>query len=238
MLNDPKFDRRLCGLLFDFDGLMVDTEYPSYQGWTELYQAYGCTLDLETYAKHIGSPGAYDLHGHLESLVGRRLNRVQLQAARRRRYRVLTKNQKLLPGVQGYLDSGRKRGLRIGIVSGSPDTWVESHLRDFGIRQYFDCLVTAGDVSHNKPNPEGYDRALGCLAIRADEAIAFEDSPHGVTAARRAGIYCVAVPNGVTRRLSLEHADRVVPSLAEVPLWKLLRQFANEKKGRNSRKDQ
>ena len=115
---------------------------------------------------------------------------------------------------------------------------MESHLRDFGIRQYFDCLVTAGDVSHNKPNPEGYDRALGCLAIRADEAIAFEDSPHGVTAARRAGIYCVAVPNGVTRRLSLEHADRVVPSLAEVPLWKLLGQFANEKKGRNSRKDQ
>ena len=217
--------RNLQGLIFDFDGLIVDTEYPSFQGWTALYESHGCELPLTTYAKHIGSPGAYDLHAHLESLVGRPLNREALVEERRQRYRQLTVNQQLLPGVKEYVTTASQRGLRLGIASGSSRTWVEPHLHQFALHEHFDCITSAEDISQTKPNPEVYEKTLAALGCKPEEVIAFEDSPHGVTAAQRARIFCVAVPNGITRQLSLDHADYILESFSALPFAQLLRHF-------------
>ena len=87
----------------------------------------------------------------------------------------------------------------------------------------FDAIVAADhDPARAKPQPTLYLEALDALGLQAEEAVALEDSPNGVRAARAAGIFCVAVPNGVTGALNLDEADLVVPSLADLPLDELL----------------
>ena len=85
-------------------------------------------------------------------------------------------------------------------------------------------LVALGsdDVQITKPDPDLFLSVVECLGVSAQQAIAFEDSPHGVTAAKQAGLYCVAVPNPVTRQLSLAHADLVLESLEDLSLDELI----------------
>ena len=199
----------------------MDTEFPSFQGWSELYEAHGCLLSMPTYAKHIGSPGAYDLFAHLEAQVGRSLDRPALTEKRRQRYYELTVDQQPFPGVKDYLADAKRHGLTLGIASGSRREWVEDHLHKFDLRAYFDCITGAEDVSCTKPDPEVYERTLDALGLGPEQVVAFEDSPHGVTAAQRAGIYCVAVPNRVTRQLSLDHADFQLASFSTLSLAQL-----------------
>ena len=99
------------------------------------------------------------------------------------------------------------------------------HLEERGIRHHFECVLAADDVSVTKPDPDLYTTALRCLDVSATQAIAFEDSPNGVLAAKRAGLYCVAVPNPLTRQLQIEEADLQLNSLEELPLRGLLARF-------------
>ena len=176
---------------------------------------------MPTYAKHIGSPGAYDLFAHLEAQIGRSLDRLTLTEKRRQRYYELTVDQQPFPGVQDYLAGAKRHGLALGIASGSPRVWVEGHLHKFDLHSYFDCITSADEVSRIKPDPEVYQRTLRVLGLGPGQVVAFEDSPHGVTAAQRAGIYCVAVPNRVTRQLSLGHADYQIASFLTLPFAQL-----------------
>jgi HAD superfamily hydrolase (TIGR01509 family) len=217
------------GLIFDFDGLMVDTELPTFQTWQEVYQAYGGSLPLSTYATCIGSPGSFDPHEYLEAQLGRRLDREAIRLRRRQRYIELTAGQSLLPGVRDYITDAKRLGLKLGVASSSPSDWVVAHLSQFGLRECFDSIKCADNATRIKPDPELYELVLAALGLRADQVIALEDSPNGVLAAKRAGIFCVAVPNSVTRQLSLDRADRQITSLADCPLKELLLQV--EKNG-------
>jgi HAD superfamily hydrolase (TIGR01509 family) len=147
-----------------------------------------------------------------------------IRVRHRRRYTELTQGQSILPGVLDYLTDAKRLGLKLGVASSSPREWVVGHLVQFGLREHFDCITCADDATRIKPDPELYRLALAALDLYADQAIALEDSPHGVLAAKRAGLFCVAVPNPVTRQLSLDHADLYLRSLADVPLEKLLMQ--------------
>jgi len=95
---------------------------------------------------------------------------------------------------------------------------VNRNLDKFGLREHFDVVCTRDDVSTVKPDPALYLLALEKLDVGAGEAIAFEDSPNGILAAKRAGIFCIAVPNPLTERLSLDQADRRLKSLEEFDL--------------------
>ena len=95
--------------------------------------------------------------------------------------------------------------------------------------EYFDVMKCSNDVSRTKPAPDLYHAALTALGIKANGAVVLEDSPVGVTAAKRAGIFCVAVPNELTRQLSLEHADFVLGSLADMSLERLLDEVESRK---------
>jgi HAD superfamily hydrolase (TIGR01509 family) len=130
---------------------------------------------------------------------------------------------KLLPGVVEHLDAARAAGLKVGVASSSSRDWVMGHLVRLGILDRFDCLRCRDDVANVKPEPDLYVAVLECLGVAASEAIAIEDSPNGVLAAKRAGLRCVAIPNSITARLDLGQADVVLGSLAEVTLAELLR---------------
>ena len=215
------------GLLFDFDGLLVDTETPARLVWEELYREHGHELPQEKWATLVGTIGArFDPLGHLQELVGEPLDEEAFDTRRREREYALTDLEELRPGVEEYFADAERLGLRTAVVSSSDTRWIERHLGRLGHLEGLDAIVAAnGDTQRAKPRPDLYLEALDELGLRASEAIAFEDSPNGVTAAKAAGLICVAVPNPITATLALDDADLVLESLADVPLTELLERF-------------
>jgi HAD superfamily hydrolase (TIGR01509 family) len=213
----------ILALVFDFDGLILDTETTDFQSWQEVYRAHGCELRLEDWADCVGRPaGHFDPFEHLERLTGVRVERAQIRAQRSARMRELNLLQSVLPGVRGYLREARELGLKIGLASSSDRAWVHGHLGRLGLLDYFGTIKCVEDTGAHKPDPAPYLAALKTLEVPPDKAVAFEDSPHGVAAAKAAGMLCVAVPNSITRRLGLDGADLVLDSLASLPLSALL----------------
>jgi HAD superfamily hydrolase (TIGR01509 family) len=211
-------------IIFDFDGLILDTETPVYLSWRELYQRFGASLSFEEWGGIIGTSAAehFDPFDQLEAQFGRPLDRVRLEAERRQRELAMVAEEALLPGVQDYLAEARGMSLRLGVASSSSRDWVMSHLGDRGLLSYFEVVHTADDVERTKPDPALFLLTLESLGVEAGEAFVLEDSPNGVTAAQRAGIFCVAVPNSLTRLLSLDHADLRLESLTEMSLVELV----------------
>jgi len=219
------------GLLFDFDGLLIDTETPSRLAYEELYQEHGHELPVEQWATLVGTIGAqFDPDAHLEKLVGRRLDRDQIAKRLRAREHELCDLEDLRPGVEGYFAEADRLGLRTAVVSSSDTQWISRHLGRLGRLEGLDAVVAAnGDTRRAKPRPDLYVEALDRLGLTADEAIAFEDSANGVRAAKAAGLFCVAVPNPITATMAFEDADIVVGSLEELPLSDLLERFDGDR---------
>jgi HAD superfamily hydrolase (TIGR01509 family) len=213
---------KIRALIFDFDGLILDTEGPEYQSWSEIYREHGCQLDLDVWATCVGTSDVFDPYADLEARYGRPIDRERVRIARRRRNDELLALEALRPGIAGYVAEARERGLKLAVASSSKVPWVEGHLERLGIRPHFDHLSCYDGINPAKPDPYLYRAALAALDVAADEAIAIEDSPNGVLAANRAGIFCIAVPNLLTAQLPLDHADMRLGSLEDLPLEDLL----------------
>ena len=210
-------------LVFDFDGLILDTEGPIYLSWQELFASFGFPLPFEIWATTIGSAEAeYDPARELKHLVGQPLDWGRIEEERQQRELALIAQQPLLPGVEQTLQDARRLGLKLGLASSSSCAWVERHLKARGLCAYFDVVRAADDVRLTKPDPELYLAVLAQLGVQSAEAVALEDSPNGIRAAKAAGMYCVAVPNALTRQLPLNEADLRLESLAEMPLERWL----------------
>jgi HAD superfamily hydrolase (TIGR01509 family) len=221
---------KIRGLLFDFDGLLVDTESPSRLVWEELYHEHGFHLPHERWAGNVGTlDEPFEPLSHLEELLGHGVDRSALTERRRARELELVELEDLRPGVEDYLTEAERRGLSTAIVSSSWRWWIDPILVRLERSHSWHAIVAAdGDVDRAKPRPTLYLDALAALELGAEEAIAFEDSPNGVTAAKAAGIYCVAVPNPITATLAFDEADLVLESFAELPLPQLLERVESD----------
>jgi putative hydrolase of the HAD superfamily len=213
-------------LLFDFDGLILDTETPEVHTWKRIYSEYGFEYPLERALSTIGLLGhaSFDAAAYLHELTHDSLDVQALRARHRQESDVLIEREPLGNGVEAYLQDARRLGLRVAVASSSPRSWVEPHLKRLDLTQRFDQIITADHVTpgHVKPYPDIYLKALELLEIAPEEAIAFEDSLPGLTAAHAAGIFAVAVPNPITALLDLQAGNLVLPSLASLPLEGLL----------------
>jgi HAD superfamily hydrolase (TIGR01509 family) len=220
-------------LIFDFDGLILDTESPEFQAWREVFAANGHELRPDLWADLIGRPRTYfDMYAYFKELNGPLTDLEALRKDRRARVIELVLGQPVLPGVREYLREARRLGLKIGLASSSGGDYVRGHLKRLELFDYFDATKCFEDTALHKPEPEPYLAVLDAIGVAPHEAVAFEDSPNGVAAARAAGIYCVAVPNPVTECLALDHADLCLKSLADEPLRRLLsRACAPDKNG-------
>jgi HAD superfamily hydrolase (TIGR01509 family) len=210
-------------LIFDFDGLILDTESPEFQAWQEVFTAHGHELRSDLWADLIGRPRTYfDMYAYFKELNGPLTDVDALRKDRRARVVQLVLEQPILPGVRNYLSEARGMGLKIGLASSSGGDYVRGHLRRLELFDYFHVTKCFEDTQLHKPDPEPYLAVLDEMAVLPSEAMAFEDSPNGVAAARAAGIFCVAVPNPITECLSLAHADHCLKSLAHESLRELL----------------
>lgn len=210
-------------VIFDFDGLVIDTEGPVVQSWQELYREYGCESPLSYWLSVVGqAKGTHDPFRHLEVQVGRALDKAVLAPKRVARETELISGQPVRPGVLEYLEEAVGLGLRLGLATSSSCEWVTGHLARLGLDGYFECVRGADDVLATKPGPAVYQAVLQELNLFPEEAIAIEDSLNGVLAAKRAGLFCVAVPNDITRHQALDAADLQLDSLSDMSLKDLL----------------
>jgi HAD superfamily hydrolase (TIGR01509 family) len=213
-------------IVFDFDGLILDTEEPVYRSWLEVYEEHGEELPFERWVQIVGSTTAgFHPQHHLEERLGRSLPKDVLDRRIGRRTEMIL-SKEVLPGVVGRIQEAKVMGLKLGVASSSTSEWVRGHLKRLGIVDSFDCVRCRDEVPNAKPEPDLYLAVLECLGVGASEAFAIEDSPNGVLAAKRAGLRCVAIPNSITARLDLGHADLLLGSLAEVTLDELLRKLS------------
>ena len=209
-------------IVFDFDGVVLDTETPLYTSWEEMYSRHGVHLDFEMFATYIGGADYFDFHLDLEKQTGLTFDRQSLMEERRAMYREHVRSHTILPGVVEYLHEARSLGYGIGLASNSDIGWVGSNLRELGLYEEFDVIKTRDDVVKVKPNPEIYLAVLYDLKTDPRHSIAIEDSASGVAAATSAGIFTVAVPNPVTKHHDLSKADLILDSLATTPFAELV----------------
>ncbi|EOD59833.1 HAD family hydrolase [Amycolatopsis vancoresmycina] len=208
-------------LVFDFDGTLADTESAVLQAWQEVFRAHGTELPLDAWYAVIGTQHTTPAMFALLAEHAPGIDPEAMRPVTKARVHELLETLGPREGVESYLETAREKGLKLAVASSSSGGWVRPHLRRLGIDHHFDAVLT-GDLHKAKPDPDLYLAALDALGTSATEAIAFEDTPHGVTAAKAAGLTCVAVPNAITERLDFGQADVVLPAFTAKPLDALL----------------
>lgn len=213
-------------LIFDFDGLILDTETPEIDVWKGIYGEHGQPYPMDLWSQIIGGWGNTDFDPavELQRLSGKPMDLEAIRRRHRQESDALILSYPVRPGVNEVLASAQRLGLRCAIASSSDRSWVEPHLQRLGLISYFEKIVTGDDVARGrtKPHPDIYMKALEALKLQAREALVIEDSPNGIKAAHAAGLRVVGVPNPVTAPLNLD-ADLVLSSLAELPLEEMFR---------------
>ncbi|GAA3797935.1 HAD family hydrolase [Streptomyces coacervatus] len=205
-------------LLFDFDGLICDTERAAFRSWQETYDAMGQTFPPSLWRTMAGNAHGEDLAASdLAARIGQPLGPRALDKRRQRKLE-LSQAEPLRPGVADLLEQAERLGVMCAVVSSSRREWVHPHLSRLHVRPFFTAVVTGDMVARTKPAPDAYLLALHTLGVSPNEALAFEDSPTGVRAAADAGIDCIAVPNAVAFDAAYQGASQQVTSLTDFSL--------------------
>ena len=215
----------LEALVFDFDGLILDTETPQFMTVADAFVEHGVELELTDWQDIVGTAGHPHWSEMLADALGERADDVDFEIMRQVRlqeYHGRLVELAPLPGVVELLDAASDRGLGLAVASSSPLDWVDGHLTRLGLRDRFSSVHTRDHVERTKPAPDLFLLAVAALGVDPARTVVLEDSPHGVTAAKAAGVLVVACPNDVTRGGSFDHADLVVESLADLSLDDLI----------------
>jgi HAD superfamily hydrolase (TIGR01509 family) len=221
--SSPRNAKPVRALLLDFDGTMLETESSSYGSWRELLSEHGYDLTPQTWSGAVGTVDGVDPVALLEEHLGKPVDRGALARRQAARHREMLAQERLRPGIERIVDDARARDVQMAIVTSAGRRWVGEHLARLGVDADWEHIVAAdGDPARAKPAPLLYHEALALLGVTADEAIAIEDSPHGVRAAKAAGLTCVAFTNPITETMDLDAADAVVADLDGLGLDGLL----------------
>jgi len=214
-------------VIFDFDGLIVDTESVWFEAYKEVLQRYEVVLTLQKFSEVVGTSDEilFDfINLNLKEPIEKKL--IEQMA------KELVDEKLLKPvlreSVEDYLISAKNAGLQIALASSSSREWVESFLKKLTIYEYFSVIKTKDDVKKVKPDPELYLKAIEEIGVQASEAIAFEDSLNGLIAATKAGLNCVIVPNQVTSHLEFENHSLRLSSMAEKSLEDVIKHITNK----------
>jgi HAD superfamily hydrolase (TIGR01509 family) len=225
----------LSGIIFDFDGLILDTEYAIYQAWLEVFKESGGTLTFLDYSKGIGTtPGAFDPVNYLQAQVTAVIDPVETLKRQRVLAHAMIVSQPPLPGVLSLIEQAKARAIKLAIASSSPREWVVGYLSHINLLDRFDAVFCEEDVPMVKPDPGLYLAAMKAIYCPADQVAAFEDSPFGIAAARAADLFCVAVPNRLTMQLDLSQANLIINSIEDLSLDELSQHLVRDRAARDN----
>lgn len=182
----------LKALLFDLDGTLANSDAVHFPTWIEVLRPYGIEVDREFYEERLGgrvnTDVVDDLLPDLSTEERHTLVEAEEQGSRRR-----TREIGPIPGLFDLLEEGRRRNLKIALVTNSVEEDADQILTPLGLEDAFDPVVYPSEVSDAKPSPAPYNEALKRMEIEPGEALAFEDSLTGVKAAVEAGIHTVGI---------------------------------------------
>jgi HAD superfamily hydrolase (TIGR01509 family) len=204
-------------VVFDLDGVLLDSESINVRAAFEAFASFGHPLDEADVARIVGRhPMDYAVelmrqHGVPES-AGAELRRIQEEAYQR----LWNEGARLLDGAEVALHAVRARGLKTGLATSSGRGSVQEALDRFGLQDAFDATLTLDDVAARKPDPEIYLRASERLGVVPDAMLVVEDSCHGITAAKAARAWCVAVRTPWVAEEAQRLADWRIGSLRDL----------------------
>ena len=208
----------LQALVFDFDGLILDTEWSAFSTAAEVWSEHGIELDLAVWQDIVGTAEHVHWSEMLEADLGRPVDRDTVIPARQAQHHAEVEAMDLLPGAEDLIRAASIAGLALAVASSSPLDWVGGHLERRGLIGSFDAVVCRDHVTMTKPDPALYTAAVDAVGVAPAHAVALEDSHHGTVAARAAGLACVAVPNRVTAGQDFGAARLVVDSLERLTI--------------------
>lgn len=204
-------------VLFDYNGVIVGDEHLQYQAMRDVLAKYGGVLTQEMYDKLLlgrpdkaGFESLQDIFPQLQSKSVSDL--VQEKVATYRR--ILAAESIVFPAIKPLLDALQTK-YSLGVVTGSLASEVLPVLEGADLLGYFECVITADQIVHGKPSPEGYLMGADALAIEPKNIVVIEDTPSGVAAAKAAGMKCIALEHSVSAD-QLEQADIVITTIAGV----------------------
>lgn len=212
----------LRALIFDFDGLILDTESALIRSYWDVHNAHDVVFDETLFIRAVGQ---VDFKFDPWAAFGPNAVHAKLEAQRQHTKKGRLEQLTPLPGVVALLDEARAGGLPVAIASNSEHTWVEPHLARLGLLERFTFVACREDAPSPKPEPDLYKLILNQFGLRGHEAAAFEDSHTGSIAAKRAGLFTIAAPGPSTQHHDFAHVDLRVNSLAEITLTNLRARF-------------
>jgi HAD superfamily hydrolase (TIGR01509 family) len=219
-MDAMKLLRSAKAVLFDFDGLIMDSEWPIYESWQRVFEAEGQTLAAETYVQCIGSDfNTWSPEKYLEELTGKEFDWPVINAKRQVEIETDLVGAQPLPGVRELMEkltSGNDKTMKIAVVSSSSHRWVDTWLEKLDLSIYADEVVCRGDAPRIKPAPDLYLEAVRRFSLKPEECVVLEDSLNGVRSGNAAGCTTIAVPSKLTSCLDFSQADVVIGSLTEL----------------------
>ncbi len=204
-------------VIFDFDGVLVNTEVAIYNSWKRVYAAEGHEIPLETFNQCLGSGYTYwDPGKYLESLTGKTYDWPAINAARQAEIVRDLENEGLIPGVEDFIKKLHSAGVPMAIGSSSSHKWVDDWLKREKIMQYFNTVVCRDDCKAVKPAPDIFLKAAVNLGIAPADCVVLEDSHNGTIAAVNAGMNVISVPNRITAFADFSMATCRITAIREL----------------------
>lgn len=209
--------KRPCGLIFDFDGVMVDTEWAIFQSWVRLFEREGQRITIADYSPCLGAGySRWNPADYLEQLTGKQYDWALEDTRRKEEIDAELAARGLMPGARELMDWCHAQGIGMTVASSSSRRWVEGWLRRLNIYDEFAGVFTRSDGYPVKPDPALFLVAQSCLGLPKEDCLIIEDSENGTVAAHNAGIPCAAVPCRMTQHMDFSRAVRRFASLAEL----------------------
>jgi beta-phosphoglucomutase len=203
------------GVIFDLDGVLIDTGPFHKQSWYDLAEKEGLEMSDQLFYSTFGMQN-YQI---IPKLAGRQVSRDQIDRMsdwKEQRYRDLIEGKlQLLQGVKPLLEDLKRHGFALAIGTSAPRANLDFMFEHISLVDFFDDYVTGEEIKEGKPAPDTFLKAAKKLSIPARKCIVVEDAVAGVQAGKAAGMAVVAVTN-TTDRAKLSQADLVVDSLAEL----------------------
>jgi HAD superfamily hydrolase (TIGR01509 family) len=216
----------LKAVIFDFDGTIIDTETFEYNVWKEIYAEYGQILKIDFWSQFVGTAwGAFCPAKHLHDLCGNIINIKMLKEEGKKKFIERISVAPLRPGIIELLEILPSMSIKSAIATSAPLHWIKYHLECRNLFSKFDYISTADDVVNVKPSPEIYNNLLAKMRLSPDEVITIEDSTNGIKSAKATGIFCISIPNDITKNLDHSEADLFFNTANEINLKDLINRF-------------
>ncbi len=220
--NPPPRSPSLAAVIFDLDGVLVDSEPLGYQVVNDMLAPYAVTMDWEDYVAIIGTTiSPWDVLFTKHNLPGTQQQFSDRFWAELER-RIALGEVAVMPGAHAAIEQVQRHGLSLGLASSSRRSYVTGMLSALGILQAFHAIVCREDIVAGKPDPAPYLEAARRLGVAPSGCLAVEDSPAGLASARGAGMRALAVRTVYTREADLREADLILPSLEAFDLIRLM----------------